>query len=57
MLLICQAGYETLLARELESHGLTAREQGPGWVLSDSGERKAESGKLKAERLESRVEN
>jgi 23S rRNA (cytidine2498-2'-O)-methyltransferase len=47
MLLICQAGYETLLARELESHYLTAREQGPGWVLEESGEGKAENGKGK----------
>lgn len=33
MLLTCQAGYETLLARELaELHGLSATEKGPGWV-------------------------
>lgn len=33
MLLTCQAGFETLLARELEElHGLTLAEQGPGWV-------------------------
>lgn len=34
MLLTCQAGFETLLARELrELHGLVAAEQGPGWVM------------------------
>lgn len=33
MLFICQAGFETLLARELsERHGIAATEQGPGWV-------------------------
>jgi 23S rRNA (cytidine2498-2'-O)-methyltransferase len=35
VLLTCQAGFETLLARELaELHGLAVREQGPGWVLA-----------------------
>ena len=33
MLLTCQAGFETLLARELtELHGAAVVEQGPGWV-------------------------
>lgn len=33
MLLTCQAGFETLLARELaELHGARAEESGPGWV-------------------------
>lgn len=33
MLFTCQAGFETLLARELtELHGATVAEQGPGWV-------------------------
>ena len=33
MLLTCQAGFETLLARELaELHGAVVAEQGPGWV-------------------------
>jgi 23S rRNA (cytidine2498-2'-O)-methyltransferase len=34
VLLTCQAGFETLFARELaELHGLAIREKGPGWVL------------------------
>jgi hypothetical protein len=33
MLLTCQAGFESLLARELtELHGLTVTEKGPGWA-------------------------
>jgi 23S rRNA (cytidine2498-2'-O)-methyltransferase len=33
MLLTCQSGFETLLARELaELHGLSSVEQGPGWL-------------------------
>ena len=33
MLLTCQAGFESLLARELtELHGATIEEKGPGWV-------------------------
>lgn len=33
MLFTCQAGFETLLARELaELHGLAPAEKGPGWV-------------------------
>ncbi len=33
MIVTCQAGFETLLARELaELHGAPAVEQGPGWV-------------------------
>ncbi len=37
MLLTCQAGYETMLARELlELHGVASIEQGPGWVLARS---------------------
>lgn len=37
MLLICQAGFESLLARELaELHGRVAVEQGPGWVRVDA---------------------
>lgn len=32
MLLTCQAGYETFLAREVQESGATAAEQGPGWV-------------------------
>lgn len=38
MLLICQAGFESLLARELtELHGQTMAEQGPGWVRTAAG--------------------
>lgn len=38
MLLICQAGFESLLARELiERHGATIAERGPGWVRSAPG--------------------
>ena len=32
MLLTCQAGFETLLAHELEQAGLTAVKRGPGWA-------------------------
>jgi 23S rRNA (cytidine2498-2'-O)-methyltransferase len=35
MLLTCQAGFETLLARELAAAGVVAVEQGPGWVRTD----------------------
>ena len=35
MLLICQAAFEPLLVRELEGAGLTAAEQGPGWVRTE----------------------
>ena len=35
MLLTCQAGFESLLVRELtELHGVAVLEQGPGWVLA-----------------------
>lgn len=35
MLLTCQAGFESLLGRELtELHGVAVLEQGPGWVLA-----------------------
>lgn len=38
MLHTCQAGFETLLARELaELHGAKAIEKGPGWVRVDAG--------------------
>jgi 23S rRNA (cytidine2498-2'-O)-methyltransferase len=37
MLLICQAGYELLLARELAGAGRSALEQGPGWVRVGAG--------------------
>lgn len=37
MLLTCQSGFESLLARELaELHGLRAVEKGPGWVRSET---------------------
>ena len=35
MLLTCQSGFETLLARELADAGVAAVEQGPGWVRSE----------------------
>jgi 23S rRNA (cytidine2498-2'-O)-methyltransferase len=35
MLLTCQAGFESLLGRELEVAGLAAAESGPGWVRTD----------------------
>ncbi|MFI5356483.1 MAG: SAM-dependent methyltransferase [Opitutales bacterium] len=35
MLLICQAGYEALLARELGETGARVLAQGPGWVMAD----------------------
>ena len=35
MLLTCQVGFETLLARELASVGAVAVEQGPGWIRID----------------------
>ena len=35
MLLTCQAGFETLLARELAAAGPATVEQGPGWVRTD----------------------
>lgn len=39
MLLTCQAGFESLLARELtELHGLAVSERGPGWVCAGSGQ-------------------
>jgi 23S rRNA (cytidine2498-2'-O)-methyltransferase len=39
MLFTCQAGFESLLARELtELHGATAAEKGPGWIrVADGG--------------------
>ncbi len=38
VLLTCQSGFETLLARELEEiHGARVTEKGPGWVLIDGG--------------------
>ncbi len=37
MLFTCQAGFETLFARELtELRGVNVAEQGPGWVLSSA---------------------
>ena len=37
MLHTCQAGFETLLARELaEQHGVRAAERGPGWVCGET---------------------
>ena len=35
MLLICQAGFESLLARELAAAGEPAVESGPGWVRTE----------------------
>jgi 23S rRNA (cytidine2498-2'-O)-methyltransferase len=32
---VCQSGFEGLLAREMESLGLAAADRGPGWVLAD----------------------
>jgi len=37
MLHTCQAGFETLLGRELAEAGLSPVGQGPGWVLADPG--------------------
>ncbi len=38
VLLTCQSGFETLLARELtELHGMTVAEKGPGWVRAGPG--------------------
>ena len=34
MLCTCQAGFEDLLAQELEAAGLPVRERGPAWVLA-----------------------
>lgn len=36
MLLNCQAGFETLLAKELAALGVPATEQGPGWVRASA---------------------
>jgi hypothetical protein len=37
MLLTCQAGFESLFAREMvELHGKNVAETGPGWVRIDS---------------------
>ena len=38
MLLTCQAGFESLLERELAAAGLAALEHGPGWVRTDAAE-------------------
>jgi 23S rRNA (cytidine2498-2'-O)-methyltransferase len=39
MLMTCQAGFESLLARDLrELHGRASVEQGPGWVRTDEKE-------------------
>ncbi|MBP6508881.1 MAG: rRNA methyltransferase [Opitutaceae bacterium] len=35
MLLICQAGFESLLAGELAAGGMSALAQGPGWVRTE----------------------
>jgi 23S rRNA (cytidine2498-2'-O)-methyltransferase len=35
VLLTCQAGFETLLARELADAGTVAAEQGPGWARAE----------------------
>ena len=35
MLLTCQVGFETFLAKELASVGTVAVEQGPGWIRID----------------------
>src|SRR4051812_21221200 len=35
MLLTCQAGFESLLARELAAENAPALESGPGWVRTD----------------------
>src|SRR5687768_11144117 len=38
MLLTCQAGFESLFARELtDLHGVASSEQGPGWVTIQDG--------------------
>ena len=43
MLLTCQAGFESLLARELaELHGVEVAEQGPGWALAHAAATQAE---------------
>jgi 23S rRNA (cytidine2498-2'-O)-methyltransferase len=40
MLLTCQAGFESLFARELtELHGVAISEQGPGWLKTPDGTR------------------
>ncbi len=36
MLLLCQAGYESLLAREITARGGLVRTQGPGWVRAEN---------------------
>jgi 23S rRNA (cytidine2498-2'-O)-methyltransferase len=47
MLITCQAGYETLLARELvELHGLAVDEQGPGWVRLSALDSQLSTGRL-----------
>jgi 23S rRNA (cytidine2498-2'-O)-methyltransferase len=47
MLLTCQAGFETLLARELtELHGRNKIEQGPGWVIATDSADVAQLGEL-----------
>ena len=35
-IVVCQSGYEGLLAREMEGLGLSASESGPGWVRTES---------------------
>lgn len=39
MLQTCQAGFETLLVRELADAGIAASEHGPGWVVAPDDER------------------
>lgn len=36
MLLICQAGFESLLARELEASAVAPAERGPGWIRTET---------------------
>ncbi|MBW7894808.1 MAG: rRNA methyltransferase [Opitutaceae bacterium] len=35
MLLTCQAGFESLLVRELAAAGIMAQQHGPGWVVAE----------------------
>jgi 23S rRNA (cytidine2498-2'-O)-methyltransferase len=37
-LVVCQSGFEGLLAREMEALGVKSAESGPGWVLSGASE-------------------
>lgn len=43
-LVVCQSGYEGLLAREVAGLGLAAGESGPGWVIAGQGTAASEEG-------------